>query len=116
VANISYEWKFILYFAVLLSLFTVINLFLPSQYQFINTFDYIWLAGGIIGISASCVLITGAVCTVALAVFGIGTIFNYIVIGTLISYGGINLIKTFLFVPLTVTYIYIVARLGRGGG
>lgn len=105
------EWVFILFFISIL----VISAFLtsqpdyPEELKFISTFDYVWFTGSIVGIGGSCVIISGIPCAIALTVFGLVTVFKYIIIS-------FEWIKLLLFVPLIVTMIYIMSKLGRGGG
>jgi len=81
----------------------------PSEYKIISPFDFVWFAGGIIGVASSCSIWTGIPCAAALAVFGLVSFFNYLVVNY-------EVVKLLIFMPVVVTLIYIVARLGRGGG
>jgi hypothetical protein len=81
----------------------------PNEYKIISPFDFIWFTGGILGVAASCSIWTGIPCAAALAIFGLVSFFNYLVINY-------EVVKLLIFMPVIVTLIYIVARLGRGGG
>jgi hypothetical protein len=81
----------------------------PSEYKIISPFDFVWFTGGILGVAASCSIWTGIPCAAALAIFGLVSFFNYLVINY-------EVVKFLIFMPVIATLIYIVARLGRGGG
>jgi hypothetical protein len=81
----------------------------PKEYKIISPFDFTWFSVGILGVAGSCTIWSGIPCAAALAVFGIVSIFNYLVIAY-------DIVKLLIFMPVIVTLIYIVARLGRGGG
>jgi len=81
----------------------------PSEYKIITTFDFVWFTGGILGVAGACVIWTGIPCAAALAVFGLLSIFNYLVVAY-------DVVKLLVFMPVLATLIYVVARLGRGGG
>jgi hypothetical protein len=109
--QLSGEWVFILFFISIL----VILAFLMSQpdypedMKFINTFDWVWFSGGMVGIAGACVVTTGLPCAIALTIFGVVTVFKYVIVS-------FEWIKLLIFVPLIVTMIYIMSKLGRGGG
>lgn len=103
------EVKFILMFAGILAFLTFLNTILPSQYKIIDTFDFIWFTGGIITVAGTCVIVSGIPCALTLAVFGIVSVWNFIIIQQ-------SWIQLLIFTPLVVTLIYIIAKLGRGGG
>jgi|YelNatPaOPRAMG01_1025707.scaffolds.fasta_scaffold19908_4 hypothetical protein len=81
----------------------------PPEYKIISPFDFVWFTGGIIGVAASCSVWTGIPCAAALAVFGLVSFFNYLVVNY-------EVVKLLIFMPVIATLIYVVARLGRGGG
>ena len=87
----------------------MIFLGLPVEYQILSTFDFAFMTGSIIGISGACVIATGLPCAIALVVFGLISLFTYIIVS-------IEIIKLLIILPLIFTFIYIIARLGRGGG
>lgn len=103
------ETKFILAFMVFLSFLGFMSLYLPEELQFIEPFDFIWFSGGIIGIGGACVITSGVPCAIALAIFGIGTVWQYIIVSQ-------EWLTLLLFTPLVVTLIYLMTKLGRGGG
>lgn len=116
--KISTELDFIIAFAFMLSFYGVLILFgLPSQYQFINAFDGIWLSGGMIGVSLACTLATGftlpiigaITCATATGIWAIAGIWTYIVVNN-------DVIKLIIFTPLTLGLIYVISKLIRGGG
>jgi hypothetical protein len=81
----------------------------PKEYQIINTFDFAWFSAGILGVAGACVISTGIPCASSLVIFGLTSVFNYLIVNY-------NLVKLLIFTPIIATLIYIVARLGRGGG
>lgn len=103
------EWKFIMFFAIFMAFLTFIMSLpgFPSQYKFVNAFDFIWLTGGIIGVAGACAISTGIPCAGALAVWGFLGVFNYIIVS-------VEWVKLLVFTPIAVTLIFIIARLGRG--
>jgi len=76
--------------------------------KIISTFDFIWLAGGFLGVAGACVVATGIPCAAALAVFGIASFTKYLLTSDVFTMA--------IFIPLFVVLIYIVSRLARGGG
>jgi hypothetical protein len=82
---------------------------IPEEYKIITPFDFAWFAAGVLGVAGSCVIFTGVPCAAALAVFGLLSIFNILVVAN-------NIVKLLVFMPVIAALIYIVARLGRGGG
>lgn len=109
--DIAYEWKFILFFAGMLSFFAgLIYLGLPQEYQLFTGFDLGLLGTNFIVVATGCGITTGIGCVVAMAFFGITTLLAYVVVS-------FEIIKIFVIVPLMITLIFIVAKLGsRGGG
>jgi hypothetical protein len=105
------EWVFIIFFVSFLAIsyYVMSQPDFPDSLKFFNLFDFVWFSGSIIGIAGSCVITTGLPCAVALTVFGIVTVWNYIIIN-------VEWIKLIFFIPIIVTFIYIMAKLGRGGG
>lgn len=103
------ETKFILGFMVFLAFLGFIVAYLPEGMQFIDLFDFVWFGGGMIGISGACVIVSGVPCAIALAVFGILTIWQYVIVS-------VDWIALLVFTPLVVTLIYLMSKLGRGGG
>jgi hypothetical protein len=81
----------------------------PNEYKIITPFDFAWFTGGVLGVAGACSIWTGLPCAAALAVFGIVSFFNYLVVAY-------DVVKLLIFMPVIATLIYIVARLGRGGG
>lgn len=94
---------------VFLSFLGVMSLFVPEGMKVMNLFDFAWLGTGIIGVAGACAIATGIPCAAALAIFGVATLLEYIVVSN-------SIIKVLIFLPIIVTLIYIVSRLGRGGG
>jgi hypothetical protein len=109
--QLSGEWVFILFFITIFIVlaFIMAQPDLPQEMKFISVFDWAWFSGSIIGISGACVVVTGIPCAVAMAIFGVVTFFKYVIIS-------FEWLKLLLFVPLIVTMIYIMSKLGRGGG
>ena len=105
------EWVFILFF---ISIFAVLGFLMlqpdyPESLKFMSLFDFAWFTGGIIAVSGACVVVSGIPCAIALSVWGVITVWNYIIVNT-------DWIKLLIFTPLVVCLIYIIAKLGRGGG
>jgi hypothetical protein len=87
----------------------LILLGMPEAYSFVNTFDLTLMSGEIIGVAGACVIATGLPCAGALAIFGLLNIVAFIVVAD-------NIIKFVIFTPLTVVFIYLIAKLARGTG
>jgi hypothetical protein len=106
-----FEWKFILAY----SIFLVVLMFIqslpdfPPDLKIISPFDFAWFTGGIISVAGACVIASGIPCAVALGVFGFISVWNYLIVS-------IEWVKLLIFTPLVVTLIYIISKLGRGGG
>jgi hypothetical protein len=96
---------------VSLALIGFISAFLPAQFQLLSPFDFTFLSGSIIGVSAACVVITGLSCAVALAAFGIANFILYFILPNTFIF-----IKPIIIIPITLIITYIISRLGRGGG
>ncbi len=108
--SFTFGWQFILSFMILVSFLAFANTYLPPEFQFINTFDYVLFGGSILAVGGTCVIATGIPCAIALAVFGVIAFFNYVVIAS--EFG---VIKLLIFVPIVITMIYIMVKeLGRG--
>lgn len=101
--------KFIFGVVAMLAFFAYLNTLLPAEYQFINTFDFAWLGGGIVGIAGTCVIATGLPCAVALGVFGFVSVWAYVIVSN-------EIIKLLVFTPILITVIYIVSKMARGNG
>lgn len=101
-------------FAVLL-----IVLGIPSAYQFVSGFDFLWFGGGIIAITTGCVVITGVPCAILEASYGVLTILGYMGLSSFLSTGTsgtITIIKAIILTPISILLIYIISKLARGGG
>ncbi|MEM5816006.1 MAG: hypothetical protein QXL14_03085 [Candidatus Aenigmatarchaeota archaeon] len=98
-----------LMYAFLIYLFNFTDI--PDQFKFLTSWDYIWFAGGFVAIASACVVapsLTGAVgCPVVLGAYSLMTVFNYIVVQN-------DIIKLLFFVPMIITFIYIISKLARG--
>jgi len=81
----------------------------PPELKIIEPFDFLWFGGGLLSVSGACVIATGLPCAAALAVFGVGTILQYLVIK-------VEYLKVLIFMPMIITLVYLMSRLGRGGG
>jgi hypothetical protein len=105
------EWKFILAYSIFLVAIMFIQSLpdFPPDLKLISPFDFVWFTGGIIGVAGACVIATGLPCAGALAIWGITTVWNYLIVS-------IEWVKLLIFTPLVVTLIYIISKLGRGGG
>jgi len=108
-SNIATELSFILFISSFLSVLAFLMSSLPIGLQFINIFDFIWFGGGIIGVAGTCAVVTGIPCAIALVVFGVISIFQYIIVQDAI-------LKLLIFTPIVIGLIYTVSRLARGGG
>jgi len=88
---------------------------MPTQYTYVNVIDFLWLSGGIIGISLACgmassIIIPGIgalACSGAIAIWGGVGIWNYIIVTNYV-------IKLFILTPIATGIIYIVAKQIRG--
>lgn len=102
--------QFIYSFVMLLTIFAALILLgMPAAYSFISSLDLGIMTTEVVGVSAACVVATGLPCAAALAIFGIANVFTYIVVAS-------DIIKFVIFTPLTIVFIYIIAKLGRGTG
>lgn len=108
-ANISTELGFILFMSSFLAILGYFMSLLPSTMQFINTFDFLILGGGFIGVAGTCAIVTGIPCAGALIVFGLINVYQYIIVTN-------SLIKLIIFTPIIIGLVYVVSRLARGGG
>lgn len=80
---------------------------IPQELRFVEPFDFVWWVGGIIGVTGACVVWSGVPCAGAIAVWGIGTVYKYVVVN-------LDWLKLLVFTPLIVTMIYVVMKLARG--
>ena len=104
------ETRFILFVMLYLGFLAfLMNTDIPEELKVIKPFDFVWFAGGIVGVAGACTVVTGVPCPVALGLFTVGTFLNYVISQS-------SWIKFIIFLPIITTLIYIVARLGRGGG
>jgi hypothetical protein len=108
-ATVSTELSFILFVSSFLAVLTFLSGLLPSSLRFMNIFDFTWFGGGIIGVGSLCAVVSGIPCAVGLAVFGIASIYSYIVVQDAI-------LKLLIFTPMIIGLIYVISRLGKGGG
>ncbi len=114
------ELNFLIGLSFMIAFFILLIIFgLPANYQLINTFDFLWLGGGIVVITTGCVVLTGIPCAILEASYGFATLLTYLGVTGLISStttGNIDIIKAFIFTPLSIGIIYVVSKLARGGG
>ena len=103
------EMKYLFGVATFFAFLGFINFYLPTYMQFFNAFDFAWFGAGILGVSGACVIASGIPCAGAIAIFGFGTIFNFIVVSE-------QWLTVLIFTPLAITLIYLIVKLGRGGG
>lgn len=111
--------KYILAFGAafaFMSLLVVMGM--PTGYQFMGAFDFVWLGGGLVTVTAACVVITGVPCAAAEAIFGFATLLTYIGIPVITSgtVGAEAVIRAVIMTPLSLLLIYIISKLARGGG
>jgi hypothetical protein len=103
------EWRFLLFVMMFFAFLGLLMAMLPSNLRFFSPFDFAWFGGALLGVAGTCVIATGIPCAVALTVFGFVSFLMYVVVS-------FSIFKIVIFVPLIIVLIYIVARLGRGGG
>lgn len=103
------EARIILSIMVFFAFLGFINLMLPEPMRFMSMFDFGWMGGGIIGVSGACAIATGIPCAAALGIFGFGSFILYVVVS-------VEWLKIILFTPIVIVLMYIVSKLGRGGG
>ena len=108
-SNIATELSFIIFVSSFLAFLGYFMGLLPAAMQFINTFDFIFFGGSIIGVAGTCAIVTGIPCGIALVVFGVISIFQYIIVQDAI-------LKLLIFTPIVIGLIYVISRLARGGG
>lgn len=94
-----------IFFAVL----GFISALAPPDFQVMSPFDFVWFTGGIIGVSSACVIMSGIPCAGALAIWGILTVWQYVIVN-------VSWLKLLIFTPIVAIIIYIVSKLARGGG
>lgn len=83
--------------------------YLPIELKVMDPFDFGWFAGNILLVGGACGITTGLGCAGALAFFGFGSFYLYVI-------SGIDWFNTLIVIPMVITMIFIMARLGRGGG
>ena len=131
---------FIMFFMGLMIFFYTLPDF-PEELKFLNIFDFLWIGGGVIGITAACVVTSGIPCAITLVLWAISGVISLALNGcslldpigcvtnvfaTLIS-GGLSgfttyflstnmLIKYIIMFPMMIGLIYIISRLAKGGG
>ena len=107
---ITTELKLVLFFAGFISFVALLlALGMPEEYAPINKLDLTIFGGSVIGVASACVVITGVPCAVALAVFGVITFFENVVFAS-------TFLQTLIFIPVSIGIIYVMSKLGRGGG
>lgn len=89
---------------------------MPGDYNIMNTFDFLWLGGGIVAVTAACVVLTGVPCAILEATYGFATLLTYIGTGVLVSGSMITMIKGLILTPISLGLIYVISKLARGGG
>ena len=94
---------------IFLAVLGFISTLTPPDFKIMNPFDFAWFTTGIIGVSSACVIFSGVPCAGALAVWGLLTVLQYLILTA-------DWLKLLIFTPLSAIIIYIVAKLGRGGG
>ena len=99
---------FIVFFLAFLGLISAI-----SEYKIVDTFDFLWFGGSLLGLATACSLnipiVGGIACGAAVTIFGAVTFLKYVL------WGG-ELIKLMIFLPLIAVLLYVISRLIRGGG
>jgi hypothetical protein len=98
---------------VTLAIIGFVCAYLPEQFRILSNFDFIFLSGSIVGVSAACSIITGFGCVAALGIFAIANFILYFVIPNASTFA---FIKPLIVIPITLIITYIVSRLARGGG
>jgi len=100
--------RFLLTFMIFLAFLGFIST-LPGAPRILEPFDFVWFVGGMLGVAGACAVATGVPCAGAIAIFGLVSIYKYVIVR-------VEWIKLLIFTPLLVVLIYIVLRLARGGG
>ena len=100
--------RFLLTFMVFLGFLGFLST-LPGAPKIIEPFDFAWFVGGMIGVTGSCVVFSGVPCAAAIAIYGIVSMYQYIIVSQ-------DWLKLLIFTPLIVVLIYLIMRLARGGG
>jgi len=106
-AEIKFLISLMSFYAFLLFLFQFTDI--PDDMKFFSGWDFAWFGGGIIGVASACVVWSGVPCAAALAVFGLGTLWSYVVVS-------FEWLKILIFTPLLIGTVYVISKLGRGGG
>jgi hypothetical protein len=104
-----FETKILMTIMFFMSVLGFMSIYLPVSMQVLSPFDFVWFGGGIVGVAGACAVATGLLCAPALVIFGVVSMFAYIVI--LVSW-----IKLLIFMPIVVVVVYLASRLARGGG
>lgn len=102
------ETPFVLSLVVILAFISFMSVLIVARYpQFaiLSSFDMGFFTANIIIVAGTCVIATGLPCAAALAFFSFTQFF---IVQNTVLY-------SLVFVPLTVTIAYVMARLGRGG-
>lgn len=103
------ETPFVLFLAIVFSVLVFLGGLMASTYPnafAIQQWDILVYGGTFIGVAGACAVATGLPCAAALILANIIT---------LISTSN-TLLYTLVFLPLTITLAYVIARLARGGG
>lgn len=96
----------ILIFFTFLAFMTVLIQSSNPEFELMSTFDAAFLGGSLIGVAGTCVVATGLPCAGALIFF---SVLQFVVSSNAI-------LSALLFIPLSSTLAYVIARLARGGG
>jgi hypothetical protein len=97
----------IIFLTAFMALTGFLSTMMPPALQFATPFDLVWFTGSIIGISGACVIATGLPCAVALAVFGLASIWQYLIVS-------VAWVKLLIFTPIMVGFIWEISRMARG--
>lgn len=113
------ELGFIFAFACAIALVIfLIAVGMPSEYAFVDAFDFTVLAVSLVGTGIACSVWGGVACAIGGSIFSGATFMTYVGAGFLTTGGieGLALLKAFIFTPLTIAVMYIMGKLARGGG
>lgn len=97
----------IIFLTAFMALLAFLSPMMPPALQFATPFDIVWFSGSIIGISGACVIATGLPCAAALAIFGLVTVWQYLVVS-------VAWVKLLVFTPIMVGFIWAIANMARG--
>ena len=103
------ETPFILGTMVFLAFIIVIGGLIVTRYpdaKIVSNTDFAFMGGSFLLVAGACAISTGLACAGAMAFFGVA---GFVVVQNTILY-------SLIFLPISITMAYVIARLGAHGG